>query len=185
MTVRDDMIERTKKWEGSVGHLYLDPNGFVTVGVGHMIPNADACAAIPFVTGNGDAATEDQKRDEWNLIKGQTFGQKYGAGYYHQFCNLKMNVDPDVNNLLGDDIDVRVQQLQGIFPDYDGYPDAAKEGLMDMIYNLGEGGLQNKFPSFCKAVKSNDWQTAAVQCHRKPPVSDARNDDVRQLFLSI
>jgi hypothetical protein len=35
-------------WEGNVDHMYRGTRGFVTVGKGKMLPDADSAIALPF-----------------------------------------------------------------------------------------------------------------------------------------
>ena len=46
-------------WEGSVDHMYLDATDHVTVGVGTLLPNADAAAALAFRHRDGEALASD------------------------------------------------------------------------------------------------------------------------------
>ncbi len=55
--------ELIKNGEGCISHMYLDTVGKVTVGVGNMLPTADAATALPFIrTGSGNNATENEIR---------------------------------------------------------------------------------------------------------------------------
>lgn len=42
--------------------------------------------------------------------------------------------------------------------------------------------LNNKWPSFKKAVKAKDWTTAAKESDRKSPISAERNKYVKDLL---
>ena len=51
MTTATEYVELKRKielYEGNIEHMYLDSNGFVTVGVGHVIPNASRAAKLTF-----------------------------------------------------------------------------------------------------------------------------------------
>ena len=43
--------------------------------------------------------------------------------------------------------------------------------------------LNSKWPNFKKAIKSQDWETAANESNSKPPVSAERNKYVKNLIL--
>ena len=52
--------------------------------------------------------------------------------------------------------------LRGILPEYDQYPAEMRKALIDIIYNIGEGGLKNS-PKFLSAMKSRNWNEAKRQ----------------------
>ena len=52
-----------------------------------------------------------------------------------------------------------------------------------MVYNLGMSKLKNGFPKFNTAVNAGDWQSAARESNRRPPISAARNQYVYDLFM--
>ena len=57
--------------------------------------------------------------------------------------------------------------IEKFFTNYDTYPLPALIGLVDLIYNVGQGsGVVNKFPSFSEAVKAKNWKKAAQESHR-------------------
>jgi GH24 family phage-related lysozyme (muramidase) len=173
------VLERTRRFEGAISHLYLDTVGAVTVGVGRMLPSAEAAAKIDFWRNMDEKlASEQEKKDEWTLIFGKEKGKS--AGWYKQFTTLHLT-DAIIDTLLTEDL-TRVQTLlKGSFADFDKFPTTAQEGLLDMMFNLGRSGLMNKFPKFLEAVKKQDWKTAALQCKRNG-IQQLRNDEVRKLF---
>jgi GH24 family phage-related lysozyme (muramidase) len=75
MTTTTEYAELKKKielYEGNIDHMYLDSNGFVTVGVGHMIPNAGHAAGLTFyVRKTAVPATEEQNHRQGRLEKGR------------------------------------------------------------------------------------------------------------------
>lgn len=181
MAITSEELKRIKQFEGVVQHFYLDTTGHVTVGYGHMVPDVSAAAALNLLTNNGGTpATIVDKQSEWTTIKSQTFGQKYGAKYYAKYCKLNM-ADGDINNLLSQDMASVESQLQSRFPGYQSFPQPAKEGLVDMGFNLGVGKLMSTFKLFVAAVNKQDWATAAKQCHRNG-IQAARNQQVMDLF---
>ncbi len=52
--------------------------------------------------------------------------------------------------------------LRGILPEYDQYPAEMRKALIDIIYNIGEGGLKNS-PKFLSAMKLHNWNEAKRQ----------------------
>lgn len=176
-TVRDFI----KTYEGEIAHMYLDGVGKVTVGVGNMLPDAQAAVALAFVVAaGGERASDQQIIDEFDVVSGQPTG--HNANYYAQFCKLRLP-ERDIDALLDNRIEGFVAGLRQQFAGFDAYPDDARLGLIDMAFNLGLRGVTDKFPTFTAAARRSDWQTCAAQC-RRVQVQPARNAAVRQLFLN-
>lgn len=181
MTISSEVIDRLRKFEGVIPYMYLDTDGNVTVGVGHLLSNSVAANPLPFVDKKSNlAAVDTQKAAEWQTVSDLDAG--HAASYYDRFTQLKLQ-DADINALLSGDAAKVEDQLRDKFFDYDTFPEKAQAGLIDMGFNLGVPKLIAKFPTFVKAVKGKDWATAAAECHRKPPVSENRNNEIKQLFL--
>jgi GH24 family phage-related lysozyme (muramidase) len=181
MSITPDVIERTRRFEGVIPYMYLDTGGNVTVGVGHLLSDRAAAGGLSFVDKLSDVlADEIQKSAEWLTVSELEPG--HAAGYYAASTKLMLRVS-DIDSLLRGDLTVVEGQLRGQFPDYDTYPQQAQAGLIDMGFNLGVHKLISKFPIFVGAVRDKNWATAAAECHRKAPISDERNDAVKQLFL--
>ena len=177
----DRRRELLKDGEGSISHMYLDTVGKVTVGVGNMLPDADAAVALAFVRREtGERATDAEIRADFASVSAQKMG-KLASSYKHA---TKLDLPDDAIDAL---LDKRIagfeSGLRKDFPDYDDYPESAKLGLMDMAFNLGNSGLVNKFPSFTRAARARDWAKCAKECERKG-ISKTRNDEVRHLFES-
>lgn len=64
--------------------------------------------------------------------------------------------------LLSADIGRVVEDLLGLFADFDDYPTARQHALMDMRYNLGPGGFRS-FKRMIEAVRLGAWATAAEE----------------------
>lgn len=58
----------------------------------------------------------------------------------------------------------------------------ARLALFDLIFNLGASRLRGQYPTMNGAIADLDWEKAAVESNRKPPISPVRNAYVRQLF---
>lgn len=170
------------EFEGAIPYMYLDTGGNVTVGVGNLVASADAAKQLGFVSradpGAGAAAPTAIQSDFDNVNR-QTPGKS--AGYYKQFTRLDLP-DAIISSLLSARVTQFTAQLTAAFPDFESYPDEACAAIFDMGFNLGVSGLTSKFPTFCKAVRARDWATAALQCHRAPPVNDHRNNWTRARF---
>lgn len=174
--------ELIKRGEGCISHLYLDTVGKVTVGVGNMLPTSEAAAQLPFfVRDTGSPASEEEIRAEFNRVADKDPARL--ASWYKQYTNLDLSEEA-IDQLLDQRIGDFESGLLRDFEAYDEYPEAAKIGLMDMAFNLGNSGLVNKFPTFTNAARTKDWETCATECQRRD-ISDERNEEAIELFKSI
>ena len=178
--VPESAVERAKRHEGMIVHPYLDTAGNVTLGIGRMVPDEAGFKALKlFRKSDGMEATEVEKKNEWTKVKALLPGKL--PEYYDQNTTLKVDVAL-IRTWLTEDIETTIKQLKTEFPDYASYPPSAQGGLIEMGFNLGVPGLIRKFPTFCGAVKSKDWKKAAMECKRKSPISDCRNEETKRLF---
>ena len=181
MASHDQIKKILSDSEGRIPFFYLDTRGFPTIGVGHMVPNADQARSLKLVVRNGmTAATSDQIVAEYNRIRQQTPGML--AQRYRPFTSLEMP-DDVIDALLESDIASKEQDLLARLPAFRTYPDEVCTALLDMGFNLGVNGLITRFPKLIASVKARDWNTCAAQCRRNG-ISDARNEATRELFLS-
>jgi GH24 family phage-related lysozyme (muramidase) len=168
-------------FEGDIPFMYRDTAGWVTVGVGQMLPDVNAAKKYLFETPLGEKATADDIETDYRRVHAMPIGlpaEKYRtqsslllAESYIQAVLLK--------KLKECDIALRRHYLR-----YDTFPEPVKLALLDMIYNLGAAKLFGQFPSFEKAVNAQDWKTAADHSHRKHRgLTDNRNAWTRHQFL--
>lgn len=179
MSFNEQLRSMIKEGEGSISHMYLDTRGFVTVAVGQLLRTAEAAQELDFVhRDTGQPAGAAEIAQDYASIKQQPPGKI--ASHYRQFTTLDLP-EPAIDALLDKRIEGFEAGLRRDFTHYDSYPDAAKLGLMDMVFNLGNAGVVNKFPTFAKAARSHDWATCAKEC-RRVGISDHRNEVTRKLF---
>src|SRR5215475_2926641 len=176
----DDSLTNLTEFEGVVPWMYLDTKGLVTVGVGQMLPDAASAQSLAFTDPSGQPATQDAIQSDYDRVSALAPGKC--PGFYHTSTSLVLP-DPAIDMLLMKRVTDFDDQLRERFQAYASFPDPAKLGLLDMIYNLGRDGLFQHFPHFMAAVDKQDWLAAAANCHRVGP-SQARNDWTRQQFLA-
>jgi GH24 family phage-related lysozyme (muramidase) len=100
--VTENMVANERGFEGVVPHMYLNTNGNVTVGVGHLLSDANAATTLPFVkTSDGTAASGAEIAMEFQRIEGLAPG--HVASYYNPFTRLRLN-QPDIDALLRSDL---------------------------------------------------------------------------------
>jgi len=174
------VVERTKRFEGSISYMYLDTKGNVTVGVGHLLPSADSAAQLPFVfKGSGISIPEEARKSEWTTIS--ALGFPHAASWYDSYTTMELT-SSDIDQLLSDDLERFQSELTNEFgDDYSSFPDSAKAGLLDMVFNLGLPKLKSSFPKFVAAVRTKTWKVCAAECHRTG-IPESRNTEVEQLF---
>ncbi len=71
----------------------------------------------------------------------------------------------DAKKAAADHIETKCfkMRIEESFENYNSYPLPALVGLVDLIYNIGEGwgGFIQKFPTCTAAIKNKDWKKAA------------------------
>lgn len=171
--------DRARRTEGEIEHMYLDTNGRVHVGVGRLLPSADAAAKLAFLR-NADAApaTEQEIKAEFGVVAGKEANKL--ASYYKQFTTLHL-AKTTIDALLNGDLHTAVSGLQNDFADYDAYPGGVQEALIDMAFNLGNAKLMKEFPKFVGHIRNRDWKAAAKESHRRG-IGDARNHEIAKLL---
>ena len=173
--------------EGSVACMYLDDDdpGNVTCGRGHLLPTQASALLLPWQI-DGQPATPAQIAADYQAVKAAQPGHVWTRYEPMTVCRL---APADQEGLCRNDLIGCAQRLQVHFPQLAQYPVAAIQGALDIEFNCGDFPIaRNKagaleWPSLTRAVLANDWAAAAVQSHRAPPVSAARNAYVRSLFV--
>jgi GH24 family phage-related lysozyme (muramidase) len=180
MSYLQDSLTHLEIFEGIVPWMYLDTRGLVTVGVGEMLPNAAQAETLAFVDSDGQPSTPEAIAADYGRVM-SLIPSKVAAFYRSPTSPILPH--GAIDTLLMNHLAFFDTQLNTRFPAYPSFPDAAKLGLLDMIYNLGVTGLFRNFPKFMQCVQNQDWVGAAAQCHRNGP-SLTRNEWTRQQFLA-
>lgn len=174
--VKVKVVEKLEQYEGRVPHLYLDTKGYVTVGVGHMLPNKSAVTAVRLYKsdshGRLSVATASEKEAEYDVIKKLLFGDNYSAHYYRRYATLTMR-DDDINAQREAHIASFYKELSGYYTTGNGFMDAFDDmpeevqmALFDMIFNLGLPKLKNQYILFHGHLRKRGWREAAGQSSR-------------------
>jgi GH24 family phage-related lysozyme (muramidase) len=186
VTLKNRLKVKLEQYEGRVEHMYLDTEGFVTVGVGNLLTSTEEAKKLAFVVRDtGIAATVQQKADEFIKIKARPFGKDQQASKFRPFTILKLS-DCVINTMVDKHISSFEGELKRIYgtAEFNGYPDKVQLALFDMIFNLGMTKLKNNFPNFNKHIKAADFKKAALECSRTK-IADERNAYVRNLLSSV
>ena len=183
MDWRNEVVAKLIEFEGKVPHMYLDSVGLVTVGVGNLLETAEEAAKLAFVDrGTGQPAPRDEIRAEHAKLAAME-QDNYAAGYFRQHTSLNLP-DEAIEASVLEHLHEFEEGLRNSFAGFDAYPDQAKKGVMDMVFNLGLNGLLNKFPSFSRGFRDRRWQACHDECNRRG-IAKARNDYVRSLFTEL
>lgn len=155
--------------EGRVRYIYPDSAGNPTVGVGHLLIDAQAACKLPFVR------SSDMMRASAGEIE-------------HVWDTVRLTRKPDItlflqpkiidNTLKADVIDCQ-WKLKRNFGTTLEIPLAAVIGLYDMMFNIG---TLVAFPKLKTAIKMGDYNLAANESKRTG-IGDGRNQRTRLLFL--
>jgi GH24 family phage-related lysozyme (muramidase) len=178
MSYLDESAAQLAIFEASIPWMYLDSRGYVTVGVGDMLPNVTSAQALAFVDSSSQPASPAAILADFQRVAAMT--SNLTANAYRTATALQLPTDA-VTALLMARIRDFDQNLSAKFSGYSTFPDPAKLGLLDMIFNLGAYKLFSTYPTFMRYVENTDWAGAALQCHRNGP-SPARNAWTVQQF---
>lgn len=174
----DQAIGRLREFEGSVSWMYLDTAGKVTVGVGSMLPDANAAGTLPFLAGER-AATREEIVKEYTRVTALAKGRT--PVFYRTSGGLRLP-EAAIDQRLSEVLEGFEGYLRAHLAGYETLPDAVKLALLDMVYNLGPGKLFQEYPKLIAAIEKRDWKAAAAASFREGP-SAARNNWTRQQFL--
>lgn len=189
------------RWEDRIPHMYKDTKGFVTVGVGNLLRDWSVAAVLPFVVITDDmrtrAATSNEIRADFERVMKMPAGLK-AKRYKVKGCPQLLT--PAIDDLLVRRIAEFVGQLRKLYPKYDSFPAPAQKALMDMIFNMGLGNMNEKpkpkhglasFVTMNGHINQDppDWIAVSHECHRRDDdpdrqtLHDERNEWTKGKFL--
>ncbi len=172
--------KKAMEFEGVIPHMYLDTKGYVTVGVGFLINTVSKATQYAFVKrGTATRASRAEIEADWKAVNKMAKGMVASRYKSSTKFDLPMNV---INAKFDTIFRQHVTYAKEYLSSFDKQPDACKEALADMAYNLGGGGLK-KYKKLKKAIEAGDWAEAAKQSHRNGP-GIKRNKYVYNLFMS-
>lgn len=180
MAYLDDSLAHLEGFEGIVPWMYLDTRGFVTVGVGEMLANAARAQSLGSVDANSQPVALAMILADYDRVSALPRAK---LPAFYRAPGSPVLPHPEIDSLLREHLTFFDEQLSRRFTAYPNFPDPAKLGLLDMIFNLGVTGLFKGFPTFMGSVQKQDWENAAAQCHRNGP-NPERNEWTKQQFLA-
>jgi len=168
-TVVASKVHAFEEFESYVPYMYLDVSGQVTVGIGHGVLSAEAAGQLPFVTADGRPASREAIAEAYKKVHALRSAQREKArtaGYFSGITGLVLG-EADIYRLAQQDIAAHERLLRGKFADYDRYPAAVQEALLDMVFSMGINKLMTGYPKFVAAVRARDWAAAAANSGRR------------------
>lgn len=191
--------ENHNRWETVINWMYLDSEGYITVGCGTLLATAASAIPVSFYHEKKFApATAMEIEAAWKKLNQGASKQKQAPGKQKRSAKTyEKETDLRVTNktafaLRDTHIKNDYQQLKQIYPNFDTFPEKARLALFDMIYNLGGGryktaqqrasGLR-QYINMNNAINKEDWKAAALACFRNG-ISIERNSETATLFRS-
>ena len=196
----DDLKSWIKESEGTSDHMYKDSKGYVTIGHGHMIPDANAAKSIPFRFDSRDGryATSSEVESAFGKVSNSKKRNNSKEGFSpdsnREFDKIYLDED-EKDRLFQSDMKSSVSELyRRKDMKFDSYPNSAKKALFDMQFNMGSlnfsrvkpdgsGGFKPAWPKMFDAMEKRDWKAVSKESHRVD-VSEGRNQRTRELFMS-
>ncbi|MCP3144947.1 hypothetical protein [Pyxidicoccus xibeiensis] len=186
----EDMWKDIIAWEGVVPYMYLDTEGWVTVGAGNLLKTieptkpGDKLAAKTHPFQNMDAArvaTPQEITEAFNKVKAMP--PKLFYTEYAQRPKIALT-DVYIKQLAKARYEEEfLPAVKAGFPDFETYPRAARRGILDVTYNVGIS-VPKEWKKLIAAVKARNWTVASVECRTKPQnKEDTRNEWRKALFL--
>lgn len=97
--------------------------------------------------------------------------------------NLETGLDGEETDWLSLHRLAKLENQLTAYQWYRGLDIARQSVLLDVAFNQGLGGLLH-YPHMLAAIQSQDWKTAAMECHTANPQLDKRYSDLAKILLS-
>jgi GH24 family phage-related lysozyme (muramidase) len=182
------------RFEGSVDYMYLDSRGYVTVGVGKMLPTPSSAELVAFVhRATRKPATSTEKVAAYTKVRTSIANRTAAA--YLSLTDLDL-APGESDRLLDRELEKAEDGCRTLFGGWDTFPMAAQLALLDMVYNMGAGheltraqrqaGMREhglfQFHRLRASVAKADWAAASRECERQG-IQKSRNSWTRDKFL--
>lgn len=180
---------RLRRHEGWVNHMYRDSyEGKVTVGVSGFCCRGPRLGSIP-----GVPRTSPSEPCRWQSLwligtkyLGYPSGRTKKAATFDRPTKVELS-DATIGFVLAKKLLTLRDDLKTAFSnsgiDFDNLPPAVLEAMLDLAWNVKYFQDPTVFSNMKAALKAEDWDTAADESHRAPPVAESRNIEIRNLIL--
>lgn len=170
--------------EGRISWMYLDHEGHVTVGLGHLLPHVEAAVALPFSErGTLNPASKADIADDYRTVKSSQDLRGKHAGAFKNLTHIDLP-GSDIDALFRRDGAEFIGQLRRRFSSFDSFPEPAQLALLDRIFNLGNTGFSG-FVKLIAAVEFRNWALAAAESGIIVTAEGVarRNEKIRKMFM--
>lgn len=155
--------------EGCEPHLYKDERGLITTGPGFRVATVSAALALPWMMPDGHVATDDQVSEQYAALDAAPVG--HSAPFYARFTSMRIGAAA-CRRITEDRLrDEFLPALRRHFPHFDDYAEGWQRALIDVIWNVGVGGIL-KFGHLAVACESGDGKSAGLEAHARETRAD-------------
>ena len=181
----DLLKKHLEKSEGRYRPMHPDPDGHVTVGIGHKLGGVEDALDMPFEFQPGEDGPdlEDAVRRDYATALTLPRGQLEDFYLLRTTTQLSRAY---IDELLDSDVARTRRQLTAgnRFPKFETYPEPVRRGMIDLAFNMGTTKFHTKFRIFGAAIALRMWKRVAVEARRseKHAGDVDRNDKVQPWF---
>ena len=144
-------------------HPYLDIEGNITSGYGHMDKDLNCFARHPWYNQTTQKpATMEEIQKYYNILKTAPYGQNYGAKSFEPQTPLRLSRSY-ADQLLDHDIAVREEELHQTHPNFKYMSPEMQVAIAEPNYHVGT----LKWPKLKEAIKNKDKEAICQNIHRK------------------
>jgi GH24 family phage-related lysozyme (muramidase) len=165
--------------EGKLDFMYLDKDGQVTTGIGHLLNSVDAAQRVPFIVPGegGRLATPTEIAQDWERVHQRKDLRLEGGGRFRDIARLRLT-EATIARLFEERtaIDVRELKVTSEFATFESWPMDAQIALRSMAYAAGPAFARGgRFRLFREACAALNFEEAANQCR----MDDSQNPGLR------
>lgn len=151
--------EGVHKFEGNVPWMYLDINGFVTVGGGYLIRALSDALKLGFLDADGNLSRADAIAKDFLRVRNMAKGR---LAAYYKVDSSPFLPQATIDQLIGIKLDEFDRGIQTLFPELPEYPVGVHAALLLMTYAIGVAGLQ-KYTQLRESLLAGNWAAAGDQ----------------------
>lgn len=144
-------------------HPYLDIEGNITSGYGHMDKDLNSFTRHPWHNQTTQKpATMEEIQEYYNTLKAAPYGQNYGAKSFKHQTPLRLSRNY-ADRLLDHDIAIREEELHHTHPNFKYMSPEMQVAIAEPNYHVGT----LKWPKLKEAIKNKDKEAICQNIHRK------------------
>ncbi len=179
------------KQEDEVYHLYKDTEGNVTVGIGHLLKNADDAKKLPFyVYDENDnplrVATDAEIEKAFEQVRTIPHGQEDAAKEFEPQAKGMQNIrllPEDTKAVFKRDLRSKAEELRKNWPNFDKLPKELQIGMLDVHFNTGKMTPET-WKGLNTAINNRDKEGIIREIHRVTK-HENRNKDVQDMLQKM